>query len=118
MSEVTNEDIKQYFGTLLTQTIFKGNHMRLREWILKLPKTMAAWGRSQCYWMKWLRFDWIRKHLDCGENVKVNKVDKKGNVINSNRRDTETGEPIPKKALCLKSKFESFYNIFNGSLQK
>ena len=113
MSEVKNEDIKQYFGTLLTQTLFKGDHMRLKDWILKLPKTMAAWGRPNCYWIKILRFDWIRKHLDSGENVIVDKVDKKGNVIYSNRRDTETGQPISKKALCLKSKFETLYSIFN-----
>ena len=113
MTEVTNEDIKQYFGTLLTQTIYKGSHMRIKEWIQKLPKTMSAWGRPDCDWMIFQRFDWIRSHLDCGENVKIDSLDKKGNVIYSNRRDPETNERIPRKSLCLKSKFESLYNIFN-----
>ena len=31
MAEVTNEDIKKYFGTLLLQVIFKGNHMTIRD---------------------------------------------------------------------------------------
>ena len=113
MSEVTENEIKQYFGTHLTQTLFKGHHMRLREWLDKLPKTMAAWDRPDCYWLKRERFDWIRTNLDCGENVKVNKLDKKGNVIYSNRRDTVSGERIPRKVLCLTSKFESLYSIFN-----
>ena len=113
MTEITNEDLKKYFGTLLTQTLFKGDHMRIRDWIIKLPKTMAAWGRPKCDWIKMRRFDWIRRHLDCGDNVKIDKLDKKGNVINSNRRDPQTQQLIPKKTLCLNSKFALLYSIFN-----
>ena len=113
MSEVTEDEIKQYFGTHLTQTLFKGHHMRLREWLDKLPKTMAAWDRPDCYWLKRDRFDWIRTNLDCGENVKVNKLDKKGNVIYSNARDPVTKERIPKRFLCLKTKLGEIYRLFN-----
>ena len=113
MSEVTEEDIRRYFGTHLIQTLFKGHHMRLREWIDKLPKTMAAWDRPDCHWIKRDRFDWIRTHLDCGENVKVNKLDKKGNVIYSNARDPVTNERLPKKFLCLKTKLGKMYSLFN-----
>ena len=113
MTEITNEDMKKYFGTLLTQTIFKGNHMTIRDWIIKLPKTMSAWGRPNCYWISIRRFDWIRRHLDCGDNVKVDKLDQKGKVIYSNRRDPQTQQLIPKKALCLKTKFDSLYDSFN-----
>ena len=113
MSEVTENEIKQYFGTHLTQTLYKGHHMRLREWIDKLPKTMAAWDRPDCYWLKRDRFDWIRTHLDCGENVKVNKLDKKGNVMYSNVRDPVTNERLPKKFLCLETKLGTMYSLFN-----
>ena len=113
MSEVTENEIKQYFGTHLTQTLYKGHHMRLREWIDKLPKTMAAWDRPDCYWLKRDRFDWIRTHLDCGENVKVNKLDKKGNVMYSNVRDPVTNERLPKKFLCLQTKLGTMYSLFN-----
>ena len=113
MTEVTEDDIKKYFGTHLTQTLFKGQHMRLQEWIDKLPKTMAAWDRPDCYWIKRERFNWIRTHLDCGENVKVDKLDKKGNVILSNNRDRRTGERLPKRTLCLKTKFDKIYSLFN-----
>ena len=113
MAEVSNEDIKKYFGTLLLQVIFKGNHMTIRDWIIKLPKTMSAWGRPKCSWILIQRFDWIRRHLDCGEDVKIDKIDKKGNVIYSNRRDPETQQLIPKKVLCLNTKFRKLYNIFN-----
>ena len=66
MTEINDEDLKRYFGTHLTQTLYKGDHMRLKTWIDKLPKTMAAWDRPNCYWIKRNRFDWIRNHLDCG----------------------------------------------------
>ena len=113
MAEVTEDDIKKYFGTHLTQTLFKGQHMRLREWVDKLPKTMAAWDRPDCYWMNRERFNWIRTHLDCGENVKVNKLDKKGQIIYSNVRDPRTNERLPKKFLCLETKLGRIYSLFN-----
>ena len=113
MAEVSEDDIKKYFGTHLTQTLFKGQHMRLQEWIDKLPKTMAAWDRPDCYWIKRDRFHWIRAHLDCGENVKIEKRDKKGNVLYSNTRDPVTKERLPKRTLCLKTKFQKIYDLFN-----
>ena len=113
MTEVTEDDIKKYFGTHLTQTLFKGHHMRLQEWIDKLPKTMAAWDRPDCHWLNRERFNWIRTHLDCGENVKVNKLDKKGQIIYSNVRDPQTNQRIPKKFLCLKTKLWKIYSLFN-----
>ena len=113
MTEVTENDILKYFGTHLTQALFKGSHMRLQEWINKLPKTMAAWDRPDCHWITQKRFDWIRTHLDCGENKKVNKLDKKGNTIYSNARDPVTNERLPKKFLCLKTKFTTIYSLFN-----
>ena len=45
---------------------------------------------------------------------KLKKKDKKGNVLYSNRRDPETQQFIPKKALCLKSKFLTLFSIFNS----
>ena len=42
MTEITSADLKKYFGTLLTQSLFKGEHMRLQEWINKMAKTMIA----------------------------------------------------------------------------
>ena len=113
MTEVDEDDIKKYFGTLLTQSLFKGDHMRMKEWIDKLPKTMAAWDRPNCHWIRRYRFSWIRNHLDCGDNIKVPRTDKKGNIIYSSVRDPLTNELRPRQILCLKTKLEEMYLIFN-----